>query len=555
MSILFDVTIIIPHYILHMSVMKPQWSETSHVPSFNEENDNQHYTYPNKSKTPDESTKDSLDINSIASNGGHFLIPNPKYEDITVIRKFVFIFLIIMTQLLTQATLSQSIIPYHYIAKTFNVLNNPGEVSWMSSAFSLTVGTFILISGRLGDLLGYKKMYIISYMNLSIWSILCGISSYSKSIVFFDVCRGMQGLSFALATPNSLALIGHYFPNGKEKIFTFALFGAVAPGGMYIGGLWNSIFVLRSTWQWMFYTLSIVSMLLMISAFFVIPNNIGTKYEKLTIAMFDPIGSFLGVFGLILVNFTLNQGPVVGWEKPYVYILLIIGILLMFLFGYSQTKVKFPLVPPLNIDIVLTLISIAAGWSSFGIWIFYLLRFSLDILKQSPIVVAVQITPTMFAGLCASLLTGLLIPKIPTSIIILFSMFCFLIGSILNAFRPVGQVYWIQRFLSLIIMPFGMDTSFPAGTILLSDSLPREHQGVAGSLVATVVNYSIAIGLGIAATVEYYTVKHGATELEGIRYAMYTGIGLSGFAIIIASLFSIYIYLRWRRSGRLEDKV
>lgn len=538
-----------------MSTMTPQSSQTLQVPAFQGDKDHQLYNNNNDNRALDESLKNSVDTVSLASKGGHYLIPDPKYEDISTIRKLLFVSLIIMTQILTQASLSQSIIPYHYIAKTFNLIDKPGEVSWMSAAFSLTVGTFILISGRFGDLLGYKNIYIVSYLNLAIWSILCGISSYTKSIIFFDVCRGMQGLSFALATPNSLALIGHYFPNGKAKIFTFAMFGAVAPGGMYIGALWDSLFVLRSTWQWMFYILGIVSMLLMIIAIFVIPDNIGTRYDNLTIQMFDPIGSLLGVSGLILINFSLNQGPVVGWETPYVYVLLIIGVLLMFLFGYSQKMVEFPLIPSLNIDIVLTLILIAAGWSSFGAWVFYLFRFSLDILNQTPIVVAVQLTPAMIAGLCASLLTGVLITKIPTSTIILFSMFCFLIGSILNAFRPVGQVYWIQKFLSILIMPFGMDTSFPAGTILLSNSLPREHQGVAGSLIATVVNYSIAIGLGIAGTVEYYTVKHGATELEGIRNAMYTGIGLSGFAVIIAVMFNIYIYLKWRRTKRIEENV
>jgi MFS family permease len=492
------------------------------------------------------------ETNSLVSNNGHFLIPDPQYKDISLIRKLAFIFLIIMTQLLTQAFLSQSIIPYHYLARTFDILDNPGEVSWMSAAFSLTVGTFILIAGRFGDLLGYKNLYLFSYANLSIWSILCGIASYSHSIEFFDLCRGMQGLSFAISTPNSIALIGHYFPDGKTKIYSFSMFAAVAPAGMFIGSLWDSIFVLKSTWQWMFYISGIVSILILISAYFIIPNNIGTKYNKLTIDMFDPIGSILGVPGLILINFAFNQGPVVGWEKPYVYILLIIGVLLMILFIISEKIVKFPLIPPLNINIILTLITISAGWSSFGIWFFYLTRFSLDILNQSPIVVSIQLLPTMLSGLIASLSTGFLITKIPASLIILFAMVCFLIGSVLNAFKTVGQVYWRQRFLSLLITPFAMDTSFPAGTILLSKSLPREHQGVAGSLIATVVNYSIAIGLGIAGTVEYYTTKHGATELQGIRNAMYTGIGLSGFSIIIALFFNLYVFFCWRKTKKLE---
>ncbi|KAG0675875.1 hypothetical protein C6P42_001482 [Pichia californica] len=507
----------------------------------------------NQSDEEENNTITSNKSENINTTKMQFLTPEPKYSEISTIRKLSFVSLIVITQLLTQSFLSQSIVPYHYIARTFNIENNPGEVSWMSAAFSLTVGTFILISGRFGDLLGYKKVYIFSYINAFVWCLLCGISSYSGSIEFFDVCRGMQGLSLALATPNSLALIGHYFPDGKEKIFSFALFGAVAPGGFYIGALWDSVFALRSTWQWMFYISAIVSLIIALLGYLIIPKNIGTYYPTKKIEMFDPIGSILGVSGLILINFAFNQGPVVGWEKPYVYILLIIGILLMCLFAYSQTKVKYPLIPKLNTNIIFTLLSIAAGWSSFGIWLFYLLRFSLDILKQSPIVVAIQFTPTMLSGLVASFATGIFINIVPTSLIILVAMLAFFVGNTLNAFKPVSQVYWIQRFISCIVMPFAMDTSFPAGTILLSRSLPRESQGVAGSLIATVVNYAIAIGLGIAGTVEYYTTKHGATELQGIRNAMYTGMGLAGFAIIVATIFNIFVFINWKIE-RQENK-
>lgn len=492
---------------------------------------------------------------SVISHNGDFLIPDPPFENLSTLRKLAMVFLIIMTQLLTQASLSQSIVPYHYIARSFGVQDDPGEVSWMSAAFSLTVGTFILIAGRVGDLLGYKRIYIGSYINLAVWSTLAGVSKYSNSIEFFDVCRGMQGLSLAFATPNALAIIGHYFPDGKQKIFSFAMFAAVAPGGFFIGALWDALFVQRATWNWMFYIMAIVSLLISIAAYFIFPKNIGTHYPVITFDMYDPLGCTLGVVGLVLINFAFNQGPVVGWEKPYVYILLIVGILAIVAFVFSQKRVKYPLIPPLNFTIVMTLAIIAAGWSSFGIWIFYLLKFSLDILHQTPIVVAVQFAPTMIAGLCASLTTGVLVQKIPTSIIILFSTVCFTAGLILNGLRPVSQVYWIQRFLSMIITPFAMDTSFPAGQILLANALPREHQGVAGSLIATVVNYSIAIGLGVAGTVEYYTTKHGATMLQGIRNAGYTGMGFAGFAVLMALSFNAYLFWQSRRTNTNEKDV
>lgn len=87
-----------------------------------------------------------------------------------------------------------------------------------------------------------------------------------------------------------------------------------------------------------------------------------------------------------------------------------------------------------------------------------------------------------------------------------------------------------------------MDMSFPAATIILSNQVPKQHQGVAASLITTVVNYSISWGLGIAGTVEVHVNKGGADELAGYRGAWYSGMGLSGVGIIIAAAFLINSY-------------
>lgn len=484
------------------------------------------------------------------------MIPSPLFEEISRVRKIGFLFILIMTQLLCQAFLSQTIIPYQYIARTFNVETNPGQISWMSAAFSLTVGTFILIFGRIGDLVGYKNVYIGSYIWLTIWSIMAGISSYSESIIFFDLCRGMQGLSFAAAFPNALALIGHYYPSqSMEQTMAFALFGAVAPGGFVLGALWDSLFAQCATWQWMYYISGIVSLLMVIGSVYVIPSNIGTKYHQLNWKMFDPIGGATAMIGLILFNFSWNQGPVVGWDVVYVYVLLIVGVLFCGLFVYVESISHYPLIPKLHPKIIMTLVCIAAGWSSFGVWVFYSIKFSLDILNQTPIVAAVQFIPSLIGGFIASGMTGLLIHRVPTSAIMLFSMFAFLAGNLLCGLRPVDQIYWAQKFVAQCVIVFGMDTSFPAGVMVLSSILPKKHQGVAASLVSTVVNYSISIGLGFAGTVEYYTTKNGADELQGIRNSFYMGFGLAGLGIFLAVLFNIYTYIDWKRSERLENEV
>lgn len=86
--------------------------------------------------------------------------------------------------------------------------------------------------------------------------------------------------------------------------------------------------------------------------------------------------------------------------------------------------------------------------------------------------------------------------------------------------------------------------SFPAANILMSDAMPKEHQGLAASLVNTVINYSIAISLGFAGTIESQINDGGAELLKGYRGALYLGLGLSSLGICISVLFVMHNYLR-----------
>lgn len=81
--------------------------------------------------------------------------------------------------------------------------------------------------------------------------------------------------------------------------------------------------------------------------------------------------------------------------------------------------------------------------------------------------------------------------------------------------------------------------SFPSGTVILSNSMPREHQGLAASLVNTIVNYSISIGLGLAGTVESQVNRGGTDIFRGYRGASYMGIGLAGLGVGVATMFVI----------------
>lgn len=116
----------------------------------------------------------------------------------------------------------------------------------------------------------------------------------------------------------------------------------------------------------------------------------------------------------------------------------------------------------------------------------------------------------------------------------------YLVGSILAAARPPHSIYWTYYFFSVLIITVGMDTSFPSAVIIFSNAVPREVQGMGASVVLTVINYSISIGLGFAGTVETNINDGGKNEddrLLGYRGALWFSVGLAGLGFVLSLLF------------------
>ncbi|SCU93366.1 LADA_0G02696g1_1 [Lachancea dasiensis] len=487
--------------------------------------------FSDKTENPCDETGPIILLNTVTNHIG---------KPASLLKEIAFVAVVCCAQLMTQAGLAQAIAPLDIIGDSFGI-QSPGELSWFAAGYSLTVGTFILIAGRLGDLYGHKKLFVLGFLWYSLWSLLAGFSVYSNRI-FFDCCRAFQGLGPALLLPNALAIFGRIYEPGRRKNFIFSLFGATAPSGFVLGATFSSIFSQLLWWPWSYWVMSIACLALAISGIVVIPHTPSPNKVTSVVKQIDLMGGVTGVIGLILVNFAWNQGPVVGWPTPYTYVLLIVGILFLVLFAFIESRAEYPLVPlqALSRDSIFVLACVGTGWSSFGIWLFYLWRFLQGLRGVTPLLASAQVAPVAISGLCAAITTGHALAHYPPSSIMLFAMTAFTVGCILICTAPVHQSYWAQTFVSIIVMPWGMDMSFPAATIMLSNCMPHEHQGLAASLVNTMVNYSISLGLGFAGTIESRVNDGGQDVLSGYRGAWYMGVGLSGLGVCVAAAYALH---------------
>lgn len=487
-------------------------------------------------------------------------------ENLPLWREILFISIVCCAQLFTQAGLGQGISILYSIGEHYNI-TNPAELSWLIAGYSLTVGTFILPSGRLGDIFGHKKILLIGFAWFGLWSLICGAAYYSNQVLFI-FARVLQGIGPAIVLPNGLAIFGRYYPPGQRKSMVFAIFGACAPTGSVLGSAGAALFDL-TFWPWAFWTLGIILFVVTGLGLYIIPDEELEPHEQQerenrtwgqTFEALDPWGALTGVLALVLFNFAWNQAPIYGWNQPYIYVLLIIGCLFVPVFFYIETRVSSnPLIPfdALTSNVAFVLGAVGLGWATFGIWFYYIWSFNEVLRGASPLLATAYVSPVVVSGSIAAITTGILLERIRPAWILSGALVAYLVGVILIMTTPVDQIYWAQIFVSAVITPWGMDMSFPAGTLIVSNSVERKHQGIGASLVNTVVNYSISLGLGFAGTVESHVNNGGRTPqdiLLGYRGAWYMGTGLAGLGIFVCIIFLIKSYKKPLGAPNHEEK-
>ncbi|KAI1880852.1 hypothetical protein JX265_001092 [Neoarthrinium moseri] len=465
-------------------------------------------------------------------------------------REAVFVSTICMAQLCTQAGLGQTLAIIHVVGDTYGI-SNPRDLSWLIAGYTLTIGTFILIAGRLGDAYGYKRVFLAGFAWSALWAAVAGTAVWSTHVLF-TVCRVLQGLGAAMCLPNAIALLGATYPPGKRKSMIFAIFAATAPCGSILGAAGGGVFALV-WWPVAYWAFALVLCVVATVGYYVIPA-VGHRYETpasfpAAIRDLDIPGAVLGVSALALVSFAFNQGPIAGWSEPYIWMALVVGALLMCIFIMVECHYAANPIIPLNAlkpNVSFILGAVACGWGCFGIWSFYTWQFLQVIRRLSPLLTTAWFSPVVIVGILASLTTGLMLHRLGPPVVMTISMLAFTIGTLLIATCPDTQTYWGQTFVCMLVISWGMDMSFPAATLLLSDSVSRRHQGIAASLVSTVINYSISVGIGIGGTVEQQ-VTNGAVSydavLSGYRAALWTGVALASLGVIICLGFLFKMFL------------
>lgn len=233
-----------------------------------------------------------------------------------------------------------------------------------------------------------------------------------------------------------------------------------------------------------------------------------------------------------------SQAPLVGWDNPYEIVLLILSVINFVGFAYWEMKVAKEPILPFNIwrapSFGILMLAIFFAFMSLGIFFWHMNIYMQTIRGDSLIKTGVQYLPLTIVGCANAFFAGWLIPRAPAQVIIGMGCGALTAINILLATIPAHQTYWAMAFPAMFLSAFTIDLITTSAQIIASNTVSIKYQGVAGSLVGTLLSYGMSTGLGFAGTVEVNTFRGGKDPLRGYHGAAYLATGLAAASLILS---------------------
>ncbi|KAJ5041768.1 uncharacterized protein L3040_005336 [Drepanopeziza brunnea f. sp. 'multigermtubi'] len=419
---------------------------------------------------------------------------------------------------------------------------------WIVSAYSLTAGSFLLLSGKLGDVYGKRWLFIIGCFWFTIFTLAV---AFSPVEICMYIMRALQGLGAAITVPTAIGIIGYTVPPGRIKNYSFAFYSAGAPTGQVFGNLLGGIISQYADWKVVFFVIAGMGFAIAVSAIFVIQKepSRGQSTADARAASVDWIGAFFFTAGALLLLISLSEGASSGWDTPYVVVLLILALLLIAIFVYWQHYLESRAREPLmrtstfrnvrfSVAMVIALI-FSAGFTNFVVYSTY---FYQDYQGHSPIQTTLRYIPLGIFGILGTVAAGYLMDRIRGNYILIVGLTLGTISNILFAVPiPPSTSYWAYAFLAMCFAGIGADTVYPCLGLFITQSLPRKDQSVAGAMFQTFAGLGRAMFLPITATIQDFVQRklrnQGKGELpallEGIRAVEWFCAAAMGFCLLL----------------------
>ncbi|MCW2780420.1 MAG: transporter [Marmoricola sp.] len=448
--------------------------------------------------------------------------------------------LICVAQLMVVLDSTIANIALPFIQKDLDV--TPANLQWVVTGYALAFGGLLLLGGRLGDLYGRRRVFMIG---VTIFAIASGIGGFAQSEIMLLSSRAFQGLGAAIASPTALALIATTFPAGPQRSRAFSVYAAMSGAGAAVGlilggwltGLHPHIFgTMVDGWRLTF----LINLPIGLAAAFLAPRVLGESPSRP--GQLDLPGAVTGTFGLgsLVYGITKAGQPDphghTQWTTPHAVIPLVIGIVLLVAFVLIERSVKHPLLPFRILTnrtrataFITMMIVPAAMFAMF----YFLSQFVQNVMGYSPLQTGFSFLPFSFGIVLGATISSKLMSKIDPRFIagtgtamaglalLMFSRLSIddspkaVLAAAATAHGHLGGNvnYWTDLFPFIVLMATGMGLTFVPMTLTAVHGVDANDSGIGSGVLNTMQQIGGALGLATLSTIAVHFINDRSTSL------------------------------------------
>ena len=414
------------------------------------------------------------------------------------------------------------------------------NLAWVVNAYLIAFGGLLLLAGRIGDLVGQRRIFLAGLTVFTGASLLCALAQTRDMLI---AARFVQGVGGALTSAVILGMIVTMFPEPREQAKAIGVYGFVASAGGSIGLLAGGALTQAINWHWIFFVNLPVGVATAFLARRLVPGRPGIGLK----AGADLRGAMLLTAGLMLGVYTILQVGEQGWGSARTLGLGAASVALLAVFVARQARVATPLMPlrlfrSRNVsgaNLVIALL-VVGMFGMFFLGALYLQRIE----GYDPLQVGLAFLPsTVVMGAMSLRASGPLVMRFGARTTLLASLVSIGLGLVLFSLTPVDATFATEILPATILIGLGAGLGFPSLMMLAMSGATPEDSGLASGLINTSVQVGGAIGLAVLATLA--TERTGGLRADGesinaalnggYHLAYLIGAALVGGAIVVAA--------------------
>ncbi len=383
-------------------------------------------------------------------------------------------------------------------------------LTWVVTAFLISFGSFLLMAGRLGDLIGRRKVFLTGIVVFTVSSMMCGIAQTQTELI---VGRFFQGIGGAFSSSVIIAIVITEFPDPAERARAMSAYIFVAVGGGSIGLLVGGILTQALDWHWIFFINVPIGVFTFIFGRILIDENIGLGIRTGV----DVVGSVLITVSLMIGIYAISTATQYHWLSPHTLGFVGASVVLLIAFFVYESRVANPIMPLRIFRIpTLTRSSVIRGMLATGMFTtFFLGALYLEgVLHYTPVQTGLAFLPMSISmGILSAGITARLVTRYGDKRVLIPGMVAGTIGLLWLTQLGTTTSYVSVMLPAFLLIGIGAGTAFaPLLSIAMAD-VPVADAGLGSGIVNVSMQMASALGLALLSVIA--TGRTHALEAAG----------------------------------------